>query len=350
MQIIPLAEWLYEEGIGENRAMLIDKGRVTKIRIERNFGEFKTPKCGLITKAKLTKKHGNGGFITLDDGGLDDGTAIIKKWPQNTGQNTGQNTEGAIINVEIVRETLYERTRIKPAIAIASERDVRKAPTLRDNILSSQINVRQCYPHEGDIFAQYGWYELTGQAEQSLYNFADGRLIIDIVSAMTVIDVDGDADNLSLAKNAAKAAARAIILYDLQAMIGIDFPALDTKNDRITVAQIFDDAMEGPCERTAINGFGFMQIIMKQQRPSVIALLARNKKANIALDIMRKAENESQQYDNPNMQIMARPDIISYICQHGWDDILRVRTGKNWQLTQAPQYKIFQFDIFSNAI
>lgn len=337
MRAIPLAEWLYEEGIGENRAMLVHQGRIKKIRIERNFGNFVGPRYGAIMSAKLVKKHGDGGFVTLADGT----DAIIKKWPAQT--------EGESINVEIIREEITERTRVKPPIVSASDRDLRDAPILRDAILSSQINVRHCWPHEGDMFAQHGWYELTDQAQQGVHHFTDGRLIIDEVAAMTVMDVDGDGNRLALAKNAAKAAAEVILLYDLQAMVGIDFPALDTKNDRSIVAQIFDAAMDRPCERTAINGFGFMQIVMKQRRPSVMAVLARDEMANIALEVLRSAENQCAQRGAAQMQIKAHPQILSYISQYQWPETLSMRTGRDWQLTEADEYPISKFDIIGGV-
>lgn len=337
MRAIPLTEWLYEEGIGENRAMLIDDGRVKKIRIERDFGDFAGVKCGAIMPAKLIKKHGGGGFAALADGS----EVIVKKWPMHS--------EGESINVEIIREAITERTRNKPPIVMASDRQLRDAPTLLDIILSSQINVRQCWPHEGDIFAQHGWYEMNEQAQQGVYDFIGGQLIIDEVAAMTVIDVDGDGNRLALAKKAAQAAAQAILLYDLQAMVGIDFPALDSKNDRTLVSQIFDGVMERPCERTGMNGFGFMQVVMKRLRPSVMALLQRDATANAALDVLRMAEYQCAQHGAAQMRIKANPKVISLISQYDWAEILSQRTGRNWQLTKADEYPISKFEIISGA-
>ena len=75
MQDIALPKWFYEEGIGENRAILVENNQMLELRIERNFGPFSGPKYGAIMRAKLQKKHQDGGFIQLKDGN----EAIIKK-------------------------------------------------------------------------------------------------------------------------------------------------------------------------------------------------------------------------------------------------------------------------------
>lgn len=334
----PLTEWLYESGIGENRAMLIEKGCVIKIRIERKFGELPGPKCGAIMLAKLSKKHGKGGFITLDDGN----EAIIKKWPIQS--------EGMSINVEIIREAIQERTRLKPAVAIASDREARPAPALLDTIISSQIHVKKCLAHEGDIFAQHGWYELTEQAELGIFDFVGGQLIIDEVTAMTVIDVDGDGNQINLSKAAAKASARVISLLDLQGMIGVDFPALESKNDRMAVTNCFDEMMMDRCERTTINGFGFMQIVKKRTNASVIAILQRDRVANAAMTALRRAEYDCAQISSPNMQIIANPHIIEFIERYEWTNILIQRTGRSWQLIPESQFTEAHIDISAASV
>lgn len=335
MQDIALPKWLYEEGIGENRAILVEDGQIIALRIERCFGKYSGPKHGAIVNAKLQKKHGNGGFILLDDGG----TAIIKKWPLTL-------TEGQSLNVEIVRERLCERTREKLPIAIACERDIQRAPSLWDRINASQTHVQNCAPHEGDIFAQYGWYEILDQAEQGLFPFTNGQLIVEQCTAMTIIDVDGDENKLILAKAAAKACAKVIRLFDLQSMVGIDFPTIESRKDRTRIAEIFDDNMMLDYERTGVNGFGFMQIIMKSMRPSLLELLRRDRAANVALMVLRHAEFEACQSMSSQMNITLHPEIFNLLSSHDWMDILSKRTGRSWQLVEKEIGDILHFEIF----
>lgn len=335
MQDITLPKWFYEEGIGENRAILVENSQILELRIERNFGVFSGPKYGAIMRAKLQKKHQNGGFILLEDGS----EAIIKKWPIEF-------TEGQSLNVEIIRERLFERTREKPPIAIASELDIQDAPNLLQRIEASHIEVETCAAHRGDIFAQYGWYEILEQAEQGIYPFGNGQLIIEQCSAMTIIDVDGDENNLILAKFAATACAHAIRLFDLQSMVGIDFPSIEARKDRIQVAEIFDDNMIIPCERTGVNGFGFMQIVMKSVTPSILEILLRDHAVNLALMALRRAELEACQSLAAQMNIVVHPSVAKIISDHNWLNILSERTGRIWHLVEKEFNDIVNFEIF----
>ena len=50
MRACRLAEWLYEAGIGEARAALVDDGAIVEARIER---ESEGPRVGAIVAARL---------------------------------------------------------------------------------------------------------------------------------------------------------------------------------------------------------------------------------------------------------------------------------------------------------
>jgi len=43
--------------------------------------------------------------------------------------------------------------------------------------------------------------------------------------------------------------------------IGVDFPSVQGKGPRQAVAAAIDAALEPPFERTALNGFGFLQLV-----------------------------------------------------------------------------------------
>ncbi len=335
MQATPLAEWLYEEGIGENRAILIESGQIVEICIERNFGVFLSPKYGAIVRAKLQKKYKGGGFIQLEDGS----EAIIKKWPSGF-------TEGQFLNVEIVRERLLERTREKPPIASASNEKTRNALTLWEKIQASPYMVQKYNLVKGDIFAQFGWYEILDQALLGIYPFTNGQLIIEQCSAMTIIDVDGDEANLILAKNAAAACVKAIRLFDLQSIVGIDFPNIESRKDRTQIAEIFDANMTQQYERTGVNGFGFMQIVMKSAKPSLLELLQRDHIANIALIALRRAEIEACQSTSSQMTLAAHPAVINIVSRYDWMDALSKRTGRNWEFIEKIYDDITCFEIY----
>src|SRR5207244_3180223 len=113
---------------------------------------------------------------------------------------------------------------------------------------------------------------LLEEARSGLVSFNGGELRIERTAAMTTIDVDGWLESAKLSQVAAWAAARAIKRLDLGGSIGIDFPTLDDKASRREVDKLLDDYLPRPFEKTAINGFGFVQIVRPRARASLIEL------------------------------------------------------------------------------
>ena len=99
-----LAEWLYEAGIGENRAALVSRGTIWKARIEL---EATAPRAGAVLAARLTDKRT--GKVTLEGGG----EALCDPLPPGI-------TQGAALRVKIVREAIPEQGRIKLPKAVPS--------------------------------------------------------------------------------------------------------------------------------------------------------------------------------------------------------------------------------------
>ena len=78
---------------------------------------------------------------------------------------------------------------------------------------------------------------------------------------MTLIDVDGFLDSGELALRGAEEAARTIRRLDIGGSIGIDLPTAGSKSARQAAAAAIDEHLPQPFERTAVNGFGFLQIV-----------------------------------------------------------------------------------------
>jgi ribonuclease G len=272
-----LAEWFYESGIGEDRAILTGAGQIIEARIERHSGV----KVGLVIQAQFVKQlvAGKRGIVRLDG----DEEALLTPVPAGI-------TEGASLKVEIVREAVSEQSRYKLPMAKAHDGPVRAAPALLEQIEASGYPVRQCHAHEPDVFENHGWGEVLDQARSGVVSFAEGSLQIAVTPAMTLIDIDGDTPAKPLCVAAAVAAAQAIRQLGLQGNIGIDFPALADKSDRQAVAEAFDAVFETACERTGINGFGFMQIVTRRIRSSLPELLQARRMSGHALELLRRAE------------------------------------------------------------
>jgi hypothetical protein len=310
-----LAEWLYEAGIGEARAALVEHGAIRIARIEPDDA---APRVGAIVPARLVEitAKGREGLVALAGGG----EALLSPLPAGI-------TQGAALTVEITRAALPERGRAKraraaPAPAGAAERP---GPDLLARITASGLPVRRLLPHQPDDLEAAGWSEVLEEARTGEIAFAGGALRIALTPAMTLIDVDGQPPLDRLACAAAEAAARAIERHGIGGSIGIDFPTLEGRAARQAVAAAIDAHLPPPFERTAMNGFGFLQIVRRRRRPSLPELI-RDDPAGASL---RAALRRIERTPPPGVRecplppaelrlIRARPD---------WAEALARRTG-----------------------
>jgi hypothetical protein len=176
-----LAEWLYETGIGEARAALVEDGAIRVARIERDDDGLRP---GAIVAGRLTEitVKGREGVVTLAEGG----EALLSPLPPGV-------TQGASLKVEIVRAALPERGRAKRARAIPAPDDAgeRAGPDLLARIGASGIAVRRLLAHQPDALEAAGWSEVLEEAERGEIAFPGGALRLSLTPAMTLFDVDG---------------------------------------------------------------------------------------------------------------------------------------------------------------
>jgi hypothetical protein len=276
--VSPLAEWLFEGGIGEARAVLVEDDRILEAAIEPDDIGLRV---GAVARARLVEPlPGRAGRLTVD--GHD---AWIAALPAGV-------TQGASLTVEIVREALPEPGRAKPARAVASDAAPAPGPDLHARIVATGLPVRTLRTHEPDLLEVAGWSELLDEAETGEILFGRGALRMTPTPAMTLFDVDGAAplDDLSLA--AARAVAQAIRRHGIGGSIGIDFPTLANKAQRQAVAEAIDAHLAPPFERTTMNGFGFLQIIRPRPRASLPERLRADPHGHAARAALRRLERE----------------------------------------------------------
>jgi Ribonuclease G/E len=140
---------------------------------------------------------------------------------------------------------------------------------------------------------------------------------------MTLFDVDGDGDPAALALTAAGATARAIQRMGIGGSIGVDFPTLANKAERNAVAEALDAALPQPFERTAVNGYGFLQIIRPRRRASLPELLAANPVGAEARALLRRIERTPP----PGVTVeRVRPALLAAL-KPEWIAELHRRTG-----------------------
>lgn len=314
-----MAEWLFEEGIGEDRAILVDGGDIVEVAIELPG----LVRAGAVAAARLTSilVPGRRGIVTLDDGG----EALIEPLPAAL-------TEGAMLRVEIVREAIGEQGRSKLAKCRATDEAPRPGPTLAERLASSGVPVCRV-PFGPDLFEQAGWTELLEEAETGEIAFRGGALRMSLTPAMTLFDVDGALAPAELAAAGAAAAGRAIRRLGISGSIGIDLPTLSSKAERQAAAAALDEALPLPFERTGVNGFGFLQIVRRRERASLPELVQGDPVAAAARALLRRAERAGV----GDRTLHAAPAVIALLeRQTSWLEALARRTGGRVALRAEP--------------
>src|SRR3569833_1338377 len=122
-----LAEWLYEAGIGEARAALVEHGTIVEARIELDDG---APRVGARLSGRLVDARE--GRVALAEGG-----EVLLNAPARGV------TQGGALTVEIEREAIPAPGRAKPPRAIPTDEPPADAPDLLARITASGVAVRR---------------------------------------------------------------------------------------------------------------------------------------------------------------------------------------------------------------
>jgi hypothetical protein len=274
-----MAEALVERRIGAVRALVIDNGAIIEAHIERDDDG---PRPGAVHVARLTKilEPGRRGIMRLGDF-----EGLIEPLPYCA--------EGGLLRVEVVRAALHEAGR--PRLAklrnvegdAAAAGEVRAGADLVARLRAAGHVISMLGGLGEDRLEAAGWGETVADAQSGHVAFAGGLLTISPTPAMTVIDIDGPGDPAGLAAGAVDAVAAAIRRFDLQGSIGVDFPTLEGKAARVALGERLDAHLPPPFERTAVNGFGFVQIVRPRLRASFVEAVRTPGFA--ALELLRRA-------------------------------------------------------------
>ena len=261
-----LRDWLVERGTGERRLVRIDGGEIVEARV---LLDGIVP-AGAILAAKLARAGrpaiaiAEGQEFVLRDG-------------------AGEATEGQAIAIEVVREAIPGAEPWKRPLARISVEPPREAP-----LEAEQLR----FPSPHDPMEEAGWSDLIEEARTGMVAFTGGALRVSPTPAMTLIDVDGTLPPLELAMAGAKAAARAIVRHGIGGSIGIDLPTVQGKDQRTAIGAAVDVILPNPFERTAVNGFGFLQIVRPRRHASLFEL-AQDRDAFEARALLRLAARET---------------------------------------------------------
>lgn len=292
-----MPEWLIEHGIGETRLALIDDGNIIEARILREG----VVRAGTLLKAQLKTVGRNAVAVA---GGVE---YLLPKGAPGV-------TEGAMLNIEVTREALAGAEPWKRPLARTSEEGARAAPFPEGRDVP--------FPGPSDELGLAGWADLIDEARTGMIAFPGGELRVSLTPAMTLIDVDGHLRPSELAVAGASAAARAIRRHGIGGSIGIDLPTVEGKASRQAAAAAIDALLPQPFERTAVNGFGFLQIIRPRSHASLFELAAD--RANFeARALLRLAATSVG-----SVRIVANPAVIAVLeGKSGWIEQLSRQVG-----------------------
>ncbi len=310
--------WEVEEGIGEHRAIRRGaNGAITAARLDWPDASAKALAAGLIADAVLIARAAGSPRGTLRFPG--GGEALIDGLPANA-------SEGAAVRAEVARPAMAETGRLKRARARLATAPPRPAPTLAERLRGDyervegeRVRVRVVRDLGGD------WDELFAEAWDPVIDFARGSLIVSPTPGMTVIDIDGTLAPRALALAAVPAIAQAIGRMDLAGSIGIDFPTIADKAERRLVDTALASALaDWRHERTAMNGFGFVQLIARVERLSLPQRIAADRAGAAARALLRRAER----VEGPGTLLLVAHPAVLHAVRADWRAALIRNTGR----------------------
>jgi hypothetical protein len=293
-----LPDRLVERGIGETRSVLVEGGEIVEARVLLEG----VMAAGTVVEAAL-KQSGRPAVAVVANAEflLPGGAPGV--------------TEGAKLFIEVTREAIPGSEPWKRPLARVAEGPATPAPEIGGELLT--------FPTALDRLGDSGWSDILDEARSGIVRFAGGELRVSPTPAMTLIDVDGHLPPPELALAGAAAAARAIRRYGIGGSIGIDFPTLAGKAQRQSVGSAIDAHLPQPFERTAMNGFGFIQIVRPRRHASLFEL-AQDRSSFEARALLRRAAFEA----GGAKRLAAHSAIVAAIeAKPEWIDALARQVG-----------------------
>ena len=305
-----MAEWLVEQGIAEERAILWDGADAIAAAWQWSDGL----RAGLVADAVLLHRAKGAGRGTARFANGEE--ALVDRLPAGA-------VEGAPMRLEVTRPAIGERGRTKLARARPSD-GAAVAPTL-----AQQLGGRVVHRLPAG-----SWDELMAEAFAGEVGFAGGALVLHATPAMVLVDVDGTLPPSALAQAAVKPLASALRRLDLGGSVGIDMPTLAQKAERRAIDEALEAALAGwPHERTAMNGFGFVQVVSRFTRVPLLHRAQLQPAESAARWLLRRAEVAAEAGIAGGAVALACHPAVADLLRPDWLAELARRTGREVRVT-----------------
>lgn len=250
--------------------------------------------AGARVEARLLRRLGGRGIAETGAGEQ----LLVEPWPPGA-------TEGMTRLVEIRRAAWREPGRDRLAKARAVAGDARPAGDLAARLGAAGHRVTEGWPEA----LAAAWAEAFEAAELGRWALPSGALTFTPTPAFTAVDVDGDGP--TLAAEALEGLAGAVRLWGLGGSVVIDLAHVPDRAGRAALGEAFDRAMgDLPFERTAINGFGLMQLVRPRTGPSILERARLERDASAAIELLAEARRASRPGD---LRLVARPEVARWI-------------------------------------
>lgn len=283
---------------------MVENGEIVEVHFQR----YLHPVLGETGCGRIDRKTPSGAYLITDQGD----EVLIRRTPRQP--------EGARVGFEITRESIDEPGRTKPAEALLLD-DLPPPYADRERLWDARLGSFGSLPRRRADMSIAFDAALVGNSQ-----IGDVTISFQRTKAGLVFDVDGIGDPLKANFAAAKEIARLLRLYQVGGMTMIDFIAVESKGDRQAIASAFDEAAavdSRPFERSAVNGFGLMQVVRARPRPSVLDQLFGTRTMALAdetqaLWLLREAARSS---GFGQRTVTAKASVATLLDSRDWMDL-----------------------------
>ncbi len=323
-----------DTAVGETRCAIYEGRSLVEIYIRR-WSDKGMPRLGDIFAGRITStdKSLGGAFVDL---GI--GPHGLLKFTNASG--APRLTEGQMIKVEIIRESIAEKGPVLRFVDVSEMTD----PTALVQISLADFIKRRFGPEI--IFEEAPVNFVEDAVETVIALPGGGDIAIEPTRALIAIDVDkGSAlSGFDVSKTAAPVIAQQLRLRGLGGLVAIDFPNIRQPKQREQLLDLMQKAFEddpNPVKIASLSRFGVMEMTRAVKTRSLDALYA-NKKISGAMLALKRLEREAVSSPGAQLVLTVPHYIHKWLADDviGWEASMANRIGKRFTLEAGTQLSV----------